>query len=901
MKRFLFLFLCILGINLHAADYYWVGGGGNWSDLNHWRLGSTAGPVPSIVPSSTDNVFFTSGAGFGTTTATQTITLNSSGFCNNMTWNNVPNNPIFNTANTSFTVEVWGSMTLSPTTTYNCLFKCKGATPATITTNGTVEGAFGLDIDKAGSNLTVTDSLIVSSNSTVATNTITLTAGTFDIAGKKLAARMLVSNNSNVRTLNMSNSDLNLYYSFDCRGTNKTVNAGGSNLFSGRYLMVDNSTYNKVSNNGIDITHFFVYNCTFSSLTFINTSSVSSARIHDGNTADTIRFMGPGSIGSNNNANVIIAAGNFSIANGNTIDRVICDSYGAMGGDNNITYWQNGGQFAVIVADTNNVDSLLLTPRKIISFRGTFNVNNYLELSGTNCDAFSEVSGDSLSGSLNFAAGATAVMNNMILTGLKAYGPITPLAVSGIDNSGNAGFTITAPAASNGTRYWINGAGDWNDRSHWSTTSGGTGNACVPYIGDDVVFDTNSGFTPGNNTVTTSSSAFCRNMTWTAGAGTATFNESASYIFRIYGSLTMQPGATLNASLEFSGSNPASININGNTAGSLQFVIAKTGGAIVTLADNWNNPTLGTIVHRSGGLNLSGRTINAAFYTSIINSTRSVDISNATLNFSQYWDYRLSGKSLVSTGSHITTPIIVSDALSYPWVDVTGLAGTSVTSTTFGQLTFTDSSVTSSVSIGANNIIHILEFKGKGAIGTNNTIDTLLLAGSRNYTFAGTNTINKYLQAQSLPCTGLSEIKGNPTGTLAFSSSAATNMSNIYMQNMTATGPITPVTFSGADAGGNSGWAIISAAGGPRYWVGGAGNWNDAMHWSTSSGGAGGACIPTVYDNVYFDANSGFTASNTVTINNGNAYCHNLSWPEQLTIPHGVNLPHGPWNAGETV
>ena len=44
-----------------------------------------------------------------------------------------------------------------------------------------------------------------------------------------------------------------------------------------------------------------------------------------------------------------------------------------------------------------------------------------------------------------------------------------------------------------------------------------------------------------------------------------------------------------------------------------------------------------------------------------------------------------------------------------------------------------------------------------------------------------------------------------------------------------------------------------------RYWVGGAGTWDDTTttHWSASSGGAGGASVPTASDNVFIDSNSG--------------------------------------------
>lgn len=50
-----------------------------------------------------------------------------------------------------------------------------------------------------------------------------------------------------------------------------------------------------------------------------------------------------------------------------------------------------------------------------------------------------------------------------------------------------------------------------------------------------------------------------------------------------------------------------------------------------------------------------------------------------------------------------------------------------------------------------------------------------------------------------------------------------------------------------------------------RYWVGGTANWDATAgtKWATTSGGAGGAAVPTISDTVFFDAASG---ANTVTI-----------------------------------
>jgi len=60
------------------------------------------------------------------------------------------------------------------------------------------------------------------------------------------------------------------------------------------------------------------------------------------------------------------------------------------------------------------------------------------------------------------------------------------------------------------------------------------------------------------------------------------------------------------------------------------------------------------------------------------------------------------------------------------------------------------------------------------------------------------------------------------------------------------------------------------------YWVGNSGNWNDNSHWALSSGGNGGAGIPTANDDVYFDANS-FTVNSLVQINNS-AVCKDFIW-----------------------
>ena len=65
-----------------------------------------------------------------------------------------------------------------------------------------------------------------------------------------------------------------------------------------------------------------------------------------------------------------------------------------------------------------------------------------------------------------------------------------------------------------------------------------------------------------------------------------------------------------------------------------------------------------------------------------------------------------------------------------------------------------------------------------------------------------------------------------------------------------------------------------------RYWVGGTGTWDgtSTTNWSASSGGAGGASVPTAADNVFFDANSNVgTGAFTVTMATTPRVCNDFT------------------------
>lgn len=62
-----------------------------------------------------------------------------------------------------------------------------------------------------------------------------------------------------------------------------------------------------------------------------------------------------------------------------------------------------------------------------------------------------------------------------------------------------------------------------------------------------------------------------------------------------------------------------------------------------------------------------------------------------------------------------------------------------------------------------------------------------------------------------------------------------------------------------------------------RYWVpGGNGSWASTTNWSTTSGGASGASVPSTGDDVFFDVNSGSSAY-TVNVNSSGQTCRDFT------------------------
>lgn len=422
---------------------------------------------------------------------------------------------------------------------------------------------------------------------------------------------------------------------------------------------------------------------------------------------------------------------------------------------------------------------------------------------------------------MQFGADAEVYMSNVYLENIIATGGggslTLPISFSGADAGGNAGWVITVSDTE--ARYWVGGAGDWNDASHWSSVSGGAGGACIPTVTNDVYFDVNSGFgvAPAARTITVNNgNAYFRNMNWTGAINNPILNRNAAWNMEGWGdSLILNAAVTLNAIIQLRG--PESTTLTGQTLGNFDLELRKSGSS-VTLANDFNNNQTDIYLYE-GSLIASGRLLNV---NSIDNESRdnnlSVDISGSTINARNFWRYSgtTTNRSLDATNAIIITPQFIAQGFNYYQVNISGTAETSarLTDISANKVTFTQTNVIAAIGInGASNQIDTVEFKGGGAIyGTGNTIGTLIFFPGSRYVFtAGTNTtITDGWFGSGTPCQ-LTEIvssssSANATVTMA---AGAADFDYVRLQRMTATGGAEFATgVHSINLGNNSGWNI---------------------------------------------------------------------------------------------
>ncbi|WP_338765233.1 T9SS type A sorting domain-containing protein [Bernardetia sp. ABR2-2B] len=998
---FFLLFTFFFIFQANAADFFWVGGSGNWSNFGtHWATTSGGATFHPNAPTATDNIFFDGNSG----TAGYTVTLDIVAVANNFTFSgnafsfDGANSLTINGTSTNSSIQ---TITFGGTNTYSFAGDYTGglASITRFTTSDVVDFDANISIDN-GSTFSFTPNAattiagdFISSSVCSTPNTINSTGGVANITFTGAATWT----NTNVTNI-AATGGVTLQSGTIATSTGITDNTTNRNLFwvGGTGNWNDESNWSLVSGGtGGECTPTATDNVNFDAASGLAGGTVTLDVV-----ASVLNFDYDVAGATFNAANSLTVNGTTTIAATRIIDFEGTNSYNFIGdftaNATTTTNFSNGNvaAFGNVTVEQGSTFAFSSSTGGQATVSGTFtpngNCSNPITLTATGA----------FTAPVNFANPQTwsgVNVNQINSTGANVTINSISVVMTGNFTDGTAGGR---------TLFWVGDTGNWSDETHWSLTSGGTGGECIPTGTDDVNFDAAS-FTLAGQTVTIDIDGTCRDMDWTGVTNTPSLTGAVAREFTLTGSLTLaaamtQTGLapTFEGLMIFASETPQNITTNGKGLNRVRFQTGSAGEW--TLQDaflvqnqtllnsgilNTNNQDLvsGTLSTNnvltptrnlnlgSSVITLTGASTTVLDYRNDTNftlnsgtSTITISGDNTTIETATLaktisnLDYTGAGARVINTGSDVNTitfqDVTVSDNGTFdingtsPKVYNTITIGNTLTSTINGVATDLGNTVNNNIVIatgGTTNFNGGYAITGNITAADGSTLDFGTTAGNNN--FAGTVTLgdagiflaggardNTFIGAFTLGTSAtatfsntpiasnnsFSTINMNEGATFAFSSIATSTISgNINVLGscsspviLTSNNPPTQATvdfanpqdWNGVNAnhilattnipnisngavGGNTN-ITGNAVSRDLFWVhsvagaGSIGNWYDAVNWSATSGGAGGECPPTIYDNVFFDDNS-FSAAGQIVDMDADAFCRNMDWSDVTNNP----------------
>jgi hypothetical protein len=168
-----------------------------------------------------------------------------------------------------------------------------------------------------------------------------------------------------------------------------------------------------------------------------------------------------------------------------------------------------------------------------------------------------------------------------------------------------------------------------------------------------------------------------------------------------------------------------------------------------------------------------------------------------------------------------------------------------------------------------------------------NTFDTLKIATDGSVAiveFETDNTINTLLELTGDSARFRLLVKSDtPSVPVTITCNGTITLTNVDFMDITGAGSGTWSGSSVGNGGGNTGITFTTPV--SRYWVGNGGNYYDTAHWAASSNGAGGQTAPLCQDDVYFDAYSFSSGSQTVVCGEDTFLGKNINWTGVTNTP----------------
>jgi hypothetical protein len=364
MKNILYsIMLILLGFNANAADYYWVGGTGNWSDFStHWATSSGGNTFHSQVPTLNDNVFFDANSFTATgqsVTNDQTII-----YCRNMSWNGMLFNPSF-AGPSSNEFKIYGSLRFDPGMTFNYsgqIYFEATTSGHTITMSGKTFNQY-IYFNGIGGAWTFQDNF--NSNSWVH-----LVKGTLNTNNNNVNIGAFYASSNNPFTLNLGSSLVTISGSTWAWWVNN----------SGFVLNAGTSTVRLTSTGSPDIR--YANNLTFNNVEFTAAGTTASIISSTGSSFNNISFAGNGVInGSHTIGTLNLSVGkNYQLQSGATQNITNLTAPGTCAENISIKSTTAGAQ-ATIQKTSGAVNLSFLQLKDIRAIGGaSFNANNSIDL-----------------------------------------------------------------------------------------------------------------------------------------------------------------------------------------------------------------------------------------------------------------------------------------------------------------------------------------------------------------------------------------------------------------------------------------------------------------------------------------------------------------------------------------
>lgn len=924
LNKLTLIILLLVSINAKGANYYWVKGSGSWSDLTHWATSSGGSTFQSQVPTFKDDVYFNESS---FNSAGEEIVLNvSNAVCNNFIWSGIKNKPTFRSSDKSYSIRIYGSMQLDKNMdfAYDGYFTFesleKGNTIKTANFNIQKFEFIGLTGE-----WTLEDSM--KSYGDKDGLGVILKAGHLNTNGNVIQTTCFVSEGNNWRKLSLGNSQVNLnnretgWYVTDM---NFYLDAGTSTinlLYQSwrKYFVHRAQSPKSVFNNLID---HFRFPRDFVGDYFLIVDSTSFNKVEIKSTINNAEFMGL-------NINTLVCHERIDIlrlesAKIGTLDlRKTANMQGSFSVDTLILRENSTYEFA---------EKSIVSVNKSIKWKGKCGSFIYLKSSnpGTNIDFKINTPTNQIIDycklqHISFMGTASVSGNNIIPTGT----------VSGlVTNSNYIPLTF----------YWIGGRGKWSDPTHWSTSSGGSGQSCFPGPSDKVIFDKNS-FSSSTDTVFFNlRENMCGSIQYTRDAISSVFYSQDTSTLRTAGDILFY-GKPVNAmrgrwivnnygsmdSLRSSkfGFTRLDINCESSSSG----IILCDSLSVIGFDDHTSNEAF---TLSSGILETRGHPLDIRRFSSYGIRKRELKLDTSNWFAHNAWEpaWYVEGDNfkLDSTNYHIQiyrkdwrkvfyhfsrSPYVKYNKVSFQDL-VLNPQGTDLLrgndSCGFGELNLRsyvgDLSIQNMVINRLNCYENVFNQNShnsrigsahyhKGVLMNGDAIyDTLLFypGSASQFQKGNTQNIKTFLGIKG-DCQGmisLSSTESNESTKLNYRKDTA-HGDYLALQDIEGIGPAVYIANNASDRGGNKNWDISLLSGKTYYWIRDSGVWSDPNHWSLNSGGSPSGCIPNQLDNVIFDGNSFSKSGEVVYIDIENASCNNMNWdftvrPTTLKGPYTSRL-----------